>query len=130
MDVVQRLQRWHEQFPHRVVSGLLVANVKKNAAGFVCFGNARDQGRRDWGEIYAIYVLESYRGNGLGYQLYKHACAELRHDDVLKSYLWVLNKTLEPLRLTNGGADSSNMVASKTTRSVVSRSKRYLCILL
>src|SRR5271169_2254064 len=80
LDVAQRLQRWREQFSDRLVSGLLVANVKKQAAGFICFGRARDQDRQNWGEIYAIYVLESYWGGGLGYQLYKHACAELQHD--------------------------------------------------
>ena len=71
LDIARRLQRWREEFSDRVVSGLLIANVKKKAAGFICFGRARDQDRQDWGEIYAIYALESYWGGGLGYQLYK-----------------------------------------------------------
>ena len=32
---------------------------------------SRDEERAEWGEIYAIYVLEPYWGKGLGYQLYK-----------------------------------------------------------
>ncbi|MGA8029739.1 MAG: GNAT family N-acetyltransferase [Bryobacteraceae bacterium] len=91
LDVAQRLRRWQEQFSDRVVSGLLVANVNKKTAGFICFGRARDQDRQEWGEIYAIYVLKSYWGGGLGYQLFKHACAELQHNAFSRAYLWVLD---------------------------------------
>jgi ribosomal protein S18 acetylase RimI-like enzyme len=91
LSVAQRLLRWQEQFSDRVVSGLLVANVEKQAAGFICFGPGRDRDRQDWGEIYAIYVLESYWGGGLGYQLYKQACAELQHNSLMRAYLWVLD---------------------------------------
>src|SRR5689334_14439947 len=66
LDVAQRLRRWQEQFPSRVPSGLLIASVHSKAAGFICFGRARDQDRQDWGEIYAIYVLEPYWGSGVG----------------------------------------------------------------
>lgn len=91
LDVAQRLRRWREQFPDGVVSGLLVAKVKKEPAGFICFGPARDQDRQDWGEIYAVYVLKPYWGGGLGYQLYKHACAELQQHGFMRAYLWVLD---------------------------------------
>jgi len=89
LNVAQRLERWQEQFADCAVSGLLAANIKK-AAGFICFGHARDDDRQDWGEIYAIYVLEAYWGGGLGYQLYKHACAELQQNGYMRAYLWVL----------------------------------------
>jgi GNAT superfamily N-acetyltransferase len=91
LDVEQRLQRWQEQYSDRKVSGLLLANVKSQAAGFICFGRARDQDRREWGEIYAVYVLETHWGGGLGYQLFKHACAELQRDGFTRAHLWVLD---------------------------------------
>jgi GNAT superfamily N-acetyltransferase len=91
LDVEQRLQRWQEQYSGRIVSGLLIANVKRQAAGFICFGRARDQDRREWGEIYAIYVLEAHWGVGLGYQLFKNACADLLGDGFKKAHLWVLD---------------------------------------
>jgi len=91
LDVEQRLQQWREQYSDRRVSGLLVANVKRQAGGFICFGRARDQDRQDWGEIYAIYVLQTHWAGGLGYQLYKHACAELQRDGFTRAYLWVLD---------------------------------------
>jgi GNAT superfamily N-acetyltransferase len=90
LESAQRLRRWREEFSDRLVSGLLVANVKKQAAGFICLGQARDQDRRDWGEIYAIYVLEPYWGCGLGWQLYNHARAEFHRQGFMRAYLWVL----------------------------------------
>ena len=60
-----------EQRPATVMGGtvfrsyslrMIPANVKRQAAGFICFGRARDQDRRDWGEKYAIYVLETHWG--------------------------------------------------------------------
>lgn len=91
LDVVRRLRRWQEQFSNREVTGLLIASVNNTATGFICFGRGRDRDRQDWGEIYAIYVLEPSWGRGLGYQLHKQACAELKHDGFVRAYLWVLN---------------------------------------
>ena len=45
LNVEQRLQRWREQFSTGIVSGLLVANVEGQAAGFICLGRARDADR-------------------------------------------------------------------------------------
>ncbi|MBV9761309.1 MAG: GNAT family N-acetyltransferase [Acidobacteriaceae bacterium] len=91
LDVAQRLQRWQEQFPDGIVSGLLLAKVKEKPAGFVCFGRARDGDRPHWAEIYAIYVLESYWGGGLGWQLFKYCCAELQHSGFTRACLWALD---------------------------------------
>jgi GNAT superfamily N-acetyltransferase len=91
LDVARRLRAWQEQFPNRDVSGLLIAKVNNTAAGFVCFGRARDQDRQEWGEIYAIYVLKEYWGRGVGYALYKTACAGLQEKGFQRAYLWVLD---------------------------------------
>jgi GNAT superfamily N-acetyltransferase len=91
LDVAQRLRRWQEQFPNGVPSGLIIASVSSKATGFICFGRARDQDRQDWGEVYAIYVLEPNWGSGVGYQLHKHACAELKGHGFARAYLWVLD---------------------------------------
>ena len=91
LDVAERLRRWQEQFPNRVLSGLLIASVNSQTVGFVCFGCARDQDRQDWGEIYAIYVLKPYWGSGVGYELHKHASAELKGNGFARAYLWVLD---------------------------------------
>jgi RimJ/RimL family protein N-acetyltransferase len=91
LDVAGRLRRWQEQFPNRELSGLLIASLNNTAAGFICFGRGRDQDRQDWGETYAIYVLEGYWGSGVGYRLHKGACAELKNDGFLRVYLWVFD---------------------------------------
>ncbi|MBV9406077.1 MAG: GNAT family N-acetyltransferase [Acidobacteriaceae bacterium] len=91
LDVAVRLRGWQEQFANLKISGLLIARMNHTAAGFVCFGRGRDPDRRDWGEIYAIYVLESYWGSGVGYSLYKDACVQLKNDGFARAYLWVLD---------------------------------------
>ncbi len=62
LNAADRLRRWREQFSNHKVSGLLVANVNNEMAGFVCFGPARDEERAEWAEIYAIYVIAPYWG--------------------------------------------------------------------
>jgi GNAT superfamily N-acetyltransferase len=91
LDVADRLRRWREQFSNQSVLGLLVASVNDKVVGFICFGPARDTERRDWGEIYAIYALKPYWGNGLGYQLYKSACTDLKRNGFQTAYLWTLD---------------------------------------
>jgi GNAT superfamily N-acetyltransferase len=91
LDVARRLRLWQEQFPNRDISDLLIAKVNNTAAGFVCFGCARDKDRQDCGEIYAIYVLKEHLGRGIGYGLHKSACAELRDKGLERVYLWVLD---------------------------------------
>jgi GNAT superfamily N-acetyltransferase len=91
LSVADRLRRWQEQFSNHAVSGLLVASVNDEIAGFVCFGRYRDEDRAEWGEIYAIYVIEPYWGRGLGYQLYQRARGELNSIGYSKAYLWVLD---------------------------------------
>jgi GNAT superfamily N-acetyltransferase len=91
LDVTRRLWGWQAQFPNRDVSGLLVARLDGAAAGFVCFGPARDQDRQDWGEIYAVYVLKEHWGRGIGHTLYRNAYAGLRDKGFKRAYLWVLD---------------------------------------
>ena len=91
LDVTRRLRLWQEQFPNRDVSGLFIAKTNNTAAGFVCFGRARDEDRQDWGEIYAIYVLKERWGRGIGYALHKNACAELKENGFVRAYLWALD---------------------------------------
>jgi GNAT superfamily N-acetyltransferase len=86
----QRLKQWQKHFSSQVVSGVLLARVDQHLAGFISFGPARDEDRQDWGEIYALYVLPRYWGNGTGHQPYQYARRELQRRGLTKAYLWVL----------------------------------------
>lgn len=91
LDVARRLRAWQEQFPNRDPSGLLIAKVNNRAAGFICFGRARDKDRDDYGEIYAIYLLKEHWGRGIGYALHESASTGLRDKGFHRAYLWVLD---------------------------------------
>ena len=105
LDVADRLRRWQEQFPDRNVCGLLIASLNNKTAGFICFGPGRDTDRQDWGEIYAVYVLEPHWGAGIGYRLQKDALAQLKNDGFERAFLWVLDtnhRALEAYRRWGG----------------------------
>jgi GNAT superfamily N-acetyltransferase len=54
---------------------VLVAERENRAAGFAAFGPARREGRENWGEIYALYILDEYQRKGAGRSLVS-ACAQ------------------------------------------------------
>jgi GNAT superfamily N-acetyltransferase len=70
---------------------LLIATVNNKTAAFICFGPPRDKDRHDFGEIYAIYVLKEHWGRGIGYGLFKKACAGFADSGFQRAYLWVLD---------------------------------------
>ena len=79
-------QRAQKAFEDGVSS--FVAKDGDRVVGFVDFGPYRGDGRKDTGEVYAIYVLKEYYGKGVGHALMGEAL------DAMKSYqqiaVWVL----------------------------------------
>jgi GNAT superfamily N-acetyltransferase len=70
----------------------LVADVDGRIAGFVSFGESRDDDARGCGEVYAIYVApESWR-LGLGRELLRHAEETLLGAGFRAAMLWVLEE--------------------------------------
>lgn len=66
----------------------LIAQVGKQVIGFACYGECTDEDVQEAGEIFAIYVLEKYHGQKIGYQLMQ-VCLE-RLSDFQAVFLWVL----------------------------------------
>lgn len=75
-----------EEKAFRWLDNLLVAKDGERVVGFVGYGAAR--GVEDAGEIYALYVLEEYQKQGIGYALIKQALSQLAGCRVV--YLWAL----------------------------------------
>jgi len=72
-----------------------VAIVSNKIIGFASYIKARDEDLNDTGEIMAIYILNDYKGKGIGKQL-MNACY-----NELKSYksiiVWVLSSNLKTI---------------------------------
>lgn len=66
----------------------LIAEVGGRAVGFASYNKYRDDTLDHCGEVYALYVLRAFQGQGIGYALMQ-ACLE-RLSKYPKIALWVL----------------------------------------
>jgi len=65
--------------------------------GFACAGPERTGDSVYQGELYALYVLQSYQRQGVGSQLFKAVATELRQGSLTSLLVWVL--AANPARL-------------------------------
>lgn len=63
----------------------LVALVDGQVVGFSCYGSSQEE---EVGELYALYVLADYYGQGIGYQLMQATLEKLQSYQTI--FLWVL----------------------------------------
>lgn len=68
---------------------VLIAKEGERVVGFVAFGKYRGD-LEGYGEIYAIYVLEEYKGRGVGHALMTSALERL--SEYNKTALWVFKE--------------------------------------
>lgn len=66
----------------------LIAQVDSQVVGFARYGECADEEVQEAGEIFAIYVLEKYHGQKIGYRLMQ-ACLEYL-SEFPKVFVWVL----------------------------------------
>jgi ribosomal protein S18 acetylase RimI-like enzyme len=76
------------EIAHRASDQILVAKDGNTVIGFVAYGAYRDKALPQYGEIYAIYVLEAYHGKQIGYALMNAAIGRLAIYQ--KIAVWVL----------------------------------------
>ena len=108
-------QAWHEAYPslvspdflakltltrceemaHHWTDGILVAKDGERVVGFVGYGDRGDDAE-GVGEIFALYVLSEYYGQGVGRALMEAALAHLR--GYVYVCLWVLKKNARAVR--------------------------------
>ena len=70
---------------------VLVAQTEQgDIAGFVSGGKSRLETLPFDGELYAIYLLESYKRQGIGERLFRAALEKLKTDGYRSMMLWVL----------------------------------------
>ena len=66
-----------EAIAYRWPDNILVAKDGENVVGFAGFGQCRNDDLPDAGEVFAIYILAAYYGQGVGYQLMQEALKQL-----------------------------------------------------
>lgn len=81
-----------EDMAFRYPENTWVAKVGERVVGFTAAGAYRgaDDGETDEGEVYAIYVLQEFQKQGIGYALMRHSLSVLQ--SCRRIYVWVLRE--------------------------------------
>ena len=116
MTLEKRLAYWSEAIEYSEPQ-LLVATEGDNIVGFVGYDRSRDPKTRSTvGEIWAIYVLPSHWGNGVGLALWDGARDGLKEEGCTQVTIWVLLANERALRFCEHAAGFKRELPSlKTT---------------
>lgn len=92
IDSVERLEIWNETLAHPELFGVYVAVAPGSGelVGFCAAGKNRDTTSGCQGEVYAIYLLEEAKGQGVGRALFQAGMQWLRDRSLVPVILWVL----------------------------------------
>ncbi len=69
---------------------LVAENTQGEIVGFASGGKTRQENLPFAGELYAIYLLEAYKHQGIGSQLFQRVTQELITEGLASMMLWVL----------------------------------------
>lgn len=92
LSVPEREERWRESFLLKKWGDCLVAERDGAVVGFVNYGQGKDADAiAGGGEVYAIYLLSSAQGMGIGACLWNQALDCLRAQGFREARVWVLD---------------------------------------
>jgi ribosomal protein S18 acetylase RimI-like enzyme len=92
LSVDQRIEMWQGALDdrQRTVEVFVAQDDADRVVGFSSCGPNRDYDRNYDGELFAVYLLQSYQGRGLGRQLVRNAARRLADSGFRAMMLWVL----------------------------------------
>ena len=85
-----------ESIAYQWPDNILVAKDGERVVGFVGYGKYRNDELPNTGEVYAIYVLSQYYGQGVGEQLMREALNRL--SEYPRVAVWVLKENQRAIR--------------------------------
>jgi len=94
MSYTERERRWQEFFEEKdhFQFAYLAEEENGQIVGFASAGVNRAEIADYQGELYAIYILREYQGNGIGRQLTEAVARRLLHEEIRSISVWVLEK--------------------------------------
>lgn len=116
ITIEKRLSFWREAIEFSDPQ-ILVATHGESVIGFVAFDRSRDPGSKSsTGEIWALYVLPAYWGQGVGLALWDGAREGLIEEGCTQVTLWVLLGNERAMRFYEHGAGfKRDMPSLRTT---------------
>jgi L-amino acid N-acyltransferase YncA len=96
LDDTERSEMWHQALSESPHPTLVVAEIGQRVVGFAAAGTSNDDPPLRDLELYALYVLESEYGTGVGQRLFDAAVR------VRPCSLWVAEGNARAIRFTAG----------------------------
>lgn len=90
LSVEQRKQQWTQTLQNPAVFVFVAEDEQGDIVGFASGGPEREADPDYQGELYAIYLLESQQGKGLGRQLVRAVADRLKAQGLNSMLIWVL----------------------------------------
>lgn len=92
LDQKERQRVWRKLIADESQATFVAVHPKEGIAGFANGGPARDDDPKHTGELYAIYLLEQYQGQGIGRRLVTQLCSWLLSQGLISMYVWVFEE--------------------------------------
>ncbi|SEM68103.1 GNAT family N-acetyltransferase [Lihuaxuella thermophila] len=88
-DLGERVELWNRILTHRSIV-YVAEHAEGNIVGFASGGKERSDDYPYDGELYAIYLLQEYQGQGIGKKLASAVLGELKQQGMTSALVWVL----------------------------------------
>lgn len=113
LSIPAHQKSWEKIFINSKTSHIYIAYDNDEVVGFISFGQARDEGKKGWGEIYAVYLLQQNWGRGIGYALFQKAKEIFLSQDIKQAYLWALDTNKQALQVYQKWGGAINYAKTK-----------------
>lgn len=104
LNFKNRYQLWKRVTMDSAQVTFVAESKEHGVIGFINGCTPRDPEYKDYAEVYAVYLLEKYKGQKIGLELFKKYFNEYKKRGFTKAYLWVLkdNPTIKFYESTGG----------------------------
>lgn len=124
LNFKKRYELWKKvtQNPDQVT--LVAESADHGIVGFVNGTHGRDKDKKDWCEVWSIYLLEKYHNKKIGFNLLKQYFDAHIDKGFTKGYLWVLdnNPTIKFYEKVGGryeGRDKEDEIADQKVKELM-----------
>ena len=117
----RRLGWWTSAISKDLFKPMVARSDIGDVVGFAQSGGARNDSFKGMGEVYCIYLLQAYQGQGVGFGLLQGTFGQLRDQGFETAYLWVLEKnpTIGFYTRTGGRVTGKTLEATVGGKDVV-----------
>ncbi len=124
LNFKNRYELWKKVTQNFEQVTLVAESVDHGIVGFVNGTHGRDEDKKDWCEVWCIYLLEKYHGKKIGLNLLKQYFDALIDKGFSKGYLWVLdnNPTISFYEKVGGrysGRDKEDEIAGQKVKELM-----------